>query len=353
MMSDTMISRMARPLIVGVAVIAALCSGASQAAAQSQSQSQSEIPRFIVPVDCQLGQDCWFMKYADTDPRPNQKQDYRCGHMVTDDHSGTDFAVTDMSRLASGVGVLAAADGEVMRIRTSMKDGPYRPEGPPEGAEERGCGNYVILHHGKGLNTHYCHLKWGSIVVKPGDKVRQGDQIALMGYTGLTAHPHLHFGVEMRGRVIDPMTGLFTDNLDPQRCRDQNDLHMWTQTMPYKRISLFNAGVSDGVPNIDQIRAGQGGSPTPSAESDAIVLWFDSFGIRRGDSISWRMVGPDGKSLVINQDRQAPRTYARYHAFEGLRRPPTGWGSGTYTAQITIKGRDGMQDSRRFSFKIR
>lgn len=54
-------------------------------------------------------------------------------------------------------------------------------------------GNYIILSHGRGIESMYCHLS--VIYVNKGDPVSQGQVIGLTGNTGNTTGPHLHFGV--------------------------------------------------------------------------------------------------------------------------------------------------------------
>lgn len=69
-------------------------------------------------------------------------------------------------------------------------------------------GNTIVIDHHNGVVTIYCHCsntdfeKW----VKPGDKVEQGQQIAIVGRTGNAGNtpPHLHFIVKYQGKIIDP-----------------------------------------------------------------------------------------------------------------------------------------------------
>ncbi len=65
-----------------------------------------------------------------------------------------------------------------------------------------GYGNLVEINHGNGYVTRYGHAK--EVLVKVGDTVKKGHKIALMGNTGRSTGPHVHFEVWADGRTVDP-----------------------------------------------------------------------------------------------------------------------------------------------------
>jgi murein DD-endopeptidase MepM/ murein hydrolase activator NlpD len=62
-------------------------------------------------------------------------------------------------------------------------------------------GNVVIVHHGQGLSTSYNHLSQRLRVI--GERVRKGDLVGLVGTTGLSTGPHLHWGMELGGFAVN------------------------------------------------------------------------------------------------------------------------------------------------------
>jgi murein DD-endopeptidase MepM/ murein hydrolase activator NlpD len=92
----------------------------------------------------------------------------------------------DISTYRSGDSVLATADGTVTAI----------------GFDE-GMGNYIVLQHNHGFFTRYGHLM--AFRVAKGQKVQQGQIIGLLGNTGLTTGPYLHYEVHVGSGVIDPV----------------------------------------------------------------------------------------------------------------------------------------------------
>lgn len=103
-------------------------------------------------------------------------------------HEGIDFTP------GSGAPVAAIADGIVVESEFSGE-----------------LGQHVILGHvidGVAVLSVYGHLRAGSNAVAVGDAVTRGQTIGLVGSTGRSTGPHLHFGIEIDGSLIDPLPWL-------------------------------------------------------------------------------------------------------------------------------------------------
>jgi murein DD-endopeptidase MepM/ murein hydrolase activator NlpD len=98
-------------------------------------------------------------------------------------HNGIDIAASH------GTPIFAARDGRVVRA-----------------AWAGGFGRLVVLDHGDGMQTWYAHAS--RILVRVGQQVRRGQQIAAVGCTGVCTGPHVHFEVRIHGRPVDPLRHL-------------------------------------------------------------------------------------------------------------------------------------------------
>ena len=69
-----------------------------------------------------------------------------------------------------------------------------------------GFGNLVVIGHRMGMTSWYAHLS--RITVRGGECVVAGERIGLVGATGRSYGPHLHFELRLRGALVNPLTGL-------------------------------------------------------------------------------------------------------------------------------------------------
>ena len=98
-------------------------------------------------------------------------------------HSGVDLDAP------AGSNVLAVADGTVLHAEYN-----------------KAYGYFVLLEHEDGVQTLYAHLQ--ELMTAPGDEVKQGQIIGLVGSSGWATGPHLHLGVYIEGEAVDPLEAL-------------------------------------------------------------------------------------------------------------------------------------------------
>jgi murein DD-endopeptidase MepM/ murein hydrolase activator NlpD len=101
-------------------------------------------------------------------------------------HAGMDFAA------ATGTDIYATGNGTVITC-----------------GWKQGYGNTIEINHGFGYLTLYGHLS--AIKCRVGQKVKRGDVIGLVGSTGKSTGPHLHYEVHLRGQVMNPQNYYFLD----------------------------------------------------------------------------------------------------------------------------------------------
>jgi murein DD-endopeptidase MepM/ murein hydrolase activator NlpD len=306
--------------------------------------ARADTPRFGMPLDCIPGETCWISAYVDHQAGKGVR-DYACGIATydaapDDRHKGTDIAIRDLGVMREGVTVRAAAAGTVIGLRDGVADVSVR-EGDPANVAGRECGNGVRLDHGEGWFSQYCHLRQGSIVVRRGDRVEAGAPIGLVGLSGATEYPHLHFQVERAGEIVDPFAGpgrAAACGPGPEPLWTADVLARW----PYAPTVLYNAGFAAGEPDIAAIRDGRRPTEPLAAGAPALVLWADMFNVRAGDRLEMRITAPDG-SVIFDHDVVIEKNQARRFAFAGVRRKTPVWASGTYRGLIRLVPAAGVQ----------
>lgn len=294
-----------------------------------------------LPIRCELGATCWIPNYVDLKPGKGVL-DYTCGDATYDappgdQHKGIDFAVRDMADVRRGVSVLAAASGQVIGVRDGMEDISIKEAGSLS-VQNRDCGNGIRIKHAGGLTSQYCHMRQGSVLVKEGDRVERGQAMGLVGLSGMTAFPHLHFQVERDKKVIDPFVGL---------ARKKNcgvgDKPLWDKTalakLPYQPTAIYNAGFSPQAPERKSIREGVYKDNNFKPTAPAMVLWAEFFRVQAADEVVITIIGPTGgkiheQRLPIKDDK------AYYVAYSGLRLRQPMWPPGTYRGEVVLIRKD-------------
>ena len=160
-------------LLLGFSVLKFNQSSSSQVSSPTESSQTSTIT---------LGKDAPKFIYPHSTPYPISSGFGMREHPLTRDwkqHNGIDFAAP------SGAEILAVADGQVSFA-----------------GDMGGCGNAVEINHSGGYLSKYCHAL--KVLVQKGQSVKAGTPIALVGTTGTSTGNHLHLGIKLNGKYIDP-----------------------------------------------------------------------------------------------------------------------------------------------------
>ena len=127
------------------------------------------------------------------------------------------IALNQLTRFGSGFGRRFHPIDHVWKMHTGVD--LTCPRGTPihasgDGVVVRagragGYGNHIRINHGYGYLTLYGHLN--KILVRPGQKVKRGDIIGLVGSTGKSTAPHLHYEVRINGKWVNPVNFYYND----------------------------------------------------------------------------------------------------------------------------------------------
>jgi Peptidase family M23 len=298
-----------------------------------------------LPITCEIGVTCEVQNYVDLDPS-SQVLDYQCGSRTYDGHKGIDFRLPSLRAQRAGVNVLAAAPGRVLSVRDGVPDISVRERGIGA-VDGRECGNGVVVDHGEGWSTQYCHMAKGSLLVKSGDRVEGSQPLGRVGLSGMTEYPHLHFAVTFQGKFVEP----FAFEAPQGSCGGGRPL--WAPSLQsalaYKPRAVLNTGFTNGKVNMKAIEAGD--VPAPQFEN-ALVAYVRALGMKAGDIQTLQIAMPDGRILVENSTKPLDRDQAQAMMFVGKEPPTGGWPRGIYRATYTISHDNTVVFERSFTSEL-
>jgi hypothetical protein len=289
-------------------------------------------PALHWPVDCMPGQTCHVQNFFDHDPGAGWR-DFACHGLSYDGHTATDIALPTRDRIAERVAVRAAAPGIVQGLRDGVADVLYT--GQDLGGQD--CGNGVVIDHGEGWVTQYCHLRQGSVSVAMGDIVATGDRLGDIGLSGRTEFAHVDFTLRKDGVPVDPFAPA-----GAQSCPPEPGPTYWAAPVAYNAGGLLDTGFADGIPDYDAVKAGT--AETPLQRAAPLVLFAYGYGQREGDVLQLSITGPGG--TVFTDETRLERTRAQAFRAGGLRAPEGGWPPGLYRGRAALI-RDGKLLSER------
>lgn len=285
-------------------------------------------PKLEFPLQCTLGETCFIQQYVDTDPGKGSR-DFTCGPLSYDGHKGTDIRLAHQIQIKNtGVNVYAAAAGHILGTRNSMAD-IAQGEKPALDIAGKECGNGVVIDHGDGWHSQYCHMRQGSIQVLKGQTVKRGEALGLVGLSGLTQFPHLHIKLTKNGEVVDPFNpgGLKTCSGDKPQ--------MWTHPILYRAGGLLSVGFATKAVDFEDIRKGPPIAKSLPSDAPALVLWGFAYGIQKGDALIIRIKQPNG-TYLIDQEFLITRNQAEAYRLSGKRRKTDDWPLGSYHGEVTL-----------------
>jgi len=288
---------------------------------------------FGLPLDCVMGEVCSIQNYVDHDPGPGWA-DHACGHLSYDGHRGIDFRVPTLIEMRKGVAVIAAAAGEVVVAEDGVEDRLMQDTGPGKTPRERN-GNRVAVRHGDGWVTTYAHLMKGTVAVEVGQQVRRGQKLGLIGLSGNSDFPHVHFAVNYRNLLLDPFTGQ-----EPSAACGETRESLWSPAaqaqLAYRSGGLLSAGFTGHTITHPDVMDGIEPVDTLPATSPVLIFYAGTWGLREGDVQSMTVLGPDGSVFVKNSEAME-RSQSTTSRLIGRRLRGQSWPEGTYRGLYRVE----------------
>lgn len=270
-------------------------------AARLGLRAKAAAPPFVWPLQLEPGiggvHRSTIVNFVDLNPAfPSQLRDYSCGVRTYDtaqgyNHRGTDISLWPFSwqtMAQESVAVRAAAPGTIVLRR----DGNY----------DRNCSfdspdtpNLIFVMHDDGNIGWYLHMKSGSLTTKQvGDQVAAGEFLGLVGSSGISTGPHLHFELRSstasNAAVIDPFNGQC--NIAPS---------LWAAQPDYREQRLESISLHSAPPELFQDQCNRAENPHHArwfqpGQRAYLALYYN--GQRVGEPAQIRLLDAAGTELA-------------------------------------------------------
>lgn len=290
-----------------------------------------------LPAQCELGKTCFMQQYPDMDAGKGVA-DPLCGSQSYDGHKGTDLRILSLKDMERGYPVIAVADGKVLRVRDGETDHLVETEEDRARISGKECGNGLVMQLGDGYEVQYCHLKKGSLAVKPGTGVRKGDRLGDIGSSGLAQFPHVHITVSRIGEPLDPLTGRKLSEGCTAAMEQTASLfsHDIVEKLDLTKPEILASGLA-GKP-VDHQALVVEGPPAQVASSDGLfVAWAWLANLKKGNTIKLVLTDDRKNAVLDHTSKPVDRDKATFSAFAGRKRALP---AGRYELDVSV-----LQDS--------
>ncbi len=301
-------------------------------------QSSAVYPSFVWPVELDLYDRLGVANYADDDPGGGIA-DYEGGSIAYDGHRGTDIALHSFRLMDRGTKILAAAPGVVSFVSDTAFDRSKAPN--------FNTGNYISVLHAGGTETFYYHLRKNSATVNLGESVQAGQMLGLIGSSGNSSIPHLHFEAGKESSFVyewrDPWHG--SNQPLPSLWQSQKE-YVANHALYFYDLGVTTRSAIDGNvwPTFDQIIDRPRQPLTIGTSEPAMVFWWWRSG-RVGDPYTFEILDPSNNVWAWFDD--AISSYPNFDWTATWYGVPSG-PSGTWTVRI----RSGTTILRQTTFNI-
>lgn len=286
-----------------------------------------------LPAQCELGKTCFVQQYPDM-AAGDAVADPLCGNLTYDGHSGTDLRILSMKDMETGYAVVAVGDGKILRVRDQEQDHLIETESDRASVAGRECGNGLVMQLQDGYVVQYCHLRKGSLAVKPGDAVRTGDRLGEVGASGHAQFPHVHITISRLGDTVDPLTGRklsegCTSTFRPEKSLFAPDI---VAKLEPTKPDILAFGLAGG-PVVHDALAREGPPPVVSTSDSVFVTWAWFANLKKGTVIRFILRDAKGETLVDHTSEPLDRNKASYSAFAGRKRTLS---RGQYKVEVSV-----------------
>jgi hypothetical protein len=332
--------------IRAILVAGVLAGAVGQAASAGSPETQTQTALGL-PVDCRLGDECFVQQMPDIDPG-EEVLDPLCGKASYRGHDGWDIrlrSLKDIGRTA----VLSVEDGTVLRVRDGIPDRIFDRSQDSELLGGKECGNGVVVEHANGIVSQYCHLKQGSIAVRPGARIGKGESLGSIGASGLAEFPHVHLSIRRDGVTVEPLTGRPLRQ-GTEACGDTKDslfepsVERLLSRSPTAILDLGLAKAPPELPNLVR----EGGPPLVKL-SEPIVIWVWAINVEQGSLFRIRLLDPDRIPLLDLNTKALEGRKANYLAYVGGKH---GTRPGVYDLRVELLAGDRTVQSTTRSFEL-